>query len=68
MNTGVKSSSLHYAACFGRPSIVKVRTYIETYGQTYVRTYCISYLCTCVHVCLVMGLLNSGLVMKLCVY
>ena len=25
VNTGVKSSSLHYAACFGRPSIVKVR-------------------------------------------
>ena len=24
VNTGVKSSSLHYAACFGRPSIVKV--------------------------------------------
>jgi E3 ubiquitin-protein ligase HECTD1 len=24
VNTGVKSSSLHYAACFGRPSIVKL--------------------------------------------
>ena len=24
MNRGVKSSSLHYAACFGRPNIVKL--------------------------------------------
>jgi len=26
VNRGLRSSSLHYAACFGRPQIVKVRS------------------------------------------
>lgn len=36
VNTGVKSSSLHYAACFGRPSIVKVR---GTHARTHTHAY-----------------------------
>ncbi len=33
MNRGLRSSSLHYAACFGRPQIVKVRAVFPTKSQ-----------------------------------
>lgn len=33
VNRGLRSSSLHYAACFGRPQIVKVCTCLEHFLQ-----------------------------------
>ena len=42
VNRGLRSSSLHYAACFGRPQIVKVRLipapslYIASHALKYV--------------------------------
>ena len=37
VNRGLRSSSLHYAACFGRPNIVKVSNHSS--GSNYIRIY-----------------------------
>ena len=34
VNRGLRSSSLHYAACFGRPQIVKVSGTMPSFGPT----------------------------------